>query len=234
MTFNHKKIDQILNMIFPLPEEFGVQLFDNFDCEPIDFCRIKHSISKVDSNAFIEFGMSKLVIISPNIGNVVIKIPFNGYFEEDPDTGEIFWNPFEGASGSDFSDYCLTEYEKFKDLKFYGLNCFVAKTLFYKTIDGVRIFLQEKVVSKAESCGGPCASENSKKLANKWYKEGKFDIDPSWIANCLDRYGKSKVEKFLCYCSAIDFDILDDIHSGNFGYRDNGTPVILDFSNYCQ
>lgn len=232
MTFNKENIDKILDAIFPLPENFGIIVDYEDTSQPECIDEIFEAIWDVDKEASVNFGASKLVISSPNIENVVIKIPFNGYYQIDSIFGNLDWFPFEWASGSDETDYCLTEYEKYKKLKERKLNCFVAKTFYYKTLYGVRIFLQEKVTSVADGWDNPNPSKNSRDIAKKWYKEGKFYIDPEWIANCLDRYGKSKVEKFLYYCSNIDSEILEDVHSGNFGYRSNGTPALLDFSSY--
>lgn len=227
MTFNNKIIDEILNSIFPLPEQFG--LIDNN--EPIDIDYLEDTIRKVDNSAYIEYGASKMVIISPNFGNVVIKIPFNGHFEETY-YGDLEWYPFEYATGSNISDYCLAEYEKYKKLKTYGLDCFVAKVIYYKTLYGKNIFLQEFVDPLSEIWKSPLPSDNSKDIAEKWKEERKFRIDTEWIANCIDKYGESKVKRFLHYCSNIDLDIFRDIHRGNFGYRKNDTPAILDFSSY--
>lgn len=233
MTFNSKIINNILDNIFPIPENFGVLVSCSDGTEPINFNELKTAVFDADPSASIYFGMSKLVIASPNIGNVVIKIPFNGYWmETDCETGEIEWNPFEWAAGTDKSDYCLTEYEKYERLKTYDLNCFAAKIIYYKTICGVKVFLQEYVEPLAESCKSPNASNNSKNLAKKWKDEGKFYINQDWIANCLDKYGESKVERFLYYCDNLDPDILEDVHSGNFGYRKDGSPCLIDYSNY--
>ena len=232
MTFNSKIVDNILDNLFPLPEEFGVIISEDFPSEPINICTIRRVVLEIDPDALVYFGMSKLVIMSPNIGNVVIKIPFNGYYFENNETGELEWNPFEWADGTDKSDYCLTEYEKYERLQAYDLDCFVTKTIFYKIKCGVRIFLQERVIPKTELLTSPITSKNSKDLAKKWQDEGKFYIDSEWIATCLDKYGKSKVERFLYYCSNLDLDILEDVHSGNYGYREDETPCIFDFSNY--
>ena len=232
MTFDSKIINNILDKLFPLPEQFGVIVSEYDESEPINFYEIECAVKEIDPNAYINYGMSKLVIVSPKIGEVVIKIPFNGYYLEDEETGELEWCPFEWASGTDASDYCLTEYEKYERLQTYNLDCFVAKTIFYKVRCGIRIFLQELVIPESESLCSPKASKNSKDLAKEWKDKGIFHIDSEWIANCLDKYGKSKVERFLHYCSNLDLDILEDVHRGNFGYRKNGEPCMLDFSNY--
>ena len=235
MTFDYEYVNKLLETIFPIPDKFGILIRDDKPDKPINFKSIKKSIIRYDPSALIYYGMSKLVITSSKINNIVIKIPFNGVFEEDYDTGELFWCPFEWANGSDHSDYCLTEYEKYKKLKTYGLDCFVAKTMLYKNIYNTRVFIQEKVIPVNELIKSPRASHNSKKLANEWYKKGKINIQPEWVANCLDAYGNSKVSRFLWYCEEIDLDILDDIHTGNFGYRNNNnTPCILDYSNYSN
>lgn len=238
MTFNHKLVNKFLEAIFPLPEKFGISNYEDNDSEPIDFSSFKEAVYDVDHDASVCFGVSKIVIISPHLGDVVIKIPFNGYFfeteDEDGNSNGIDWYSFYWATGSDPSDYCLAEYEKYNKLKTYGLDCFVAKILYYKTICGVRVFLQEKVIPQNDLCHSYKPSKKSQDLAKKWYNEGKFYINSEWIANCLDKYGKSKVKRFLYYCENIDPDILEDVHSGNYGYRKNETPVILDYSNFSD
>jgi len=231
MVFNYNLVNKILEAIFPLPEEFGV--VENEINEPVHFSTIQQAVFDVDPTARVCHGASKLVIVSSKLGDVVIKIPFNGYYTESKDAGELIWTYFYGADGQDESDYCLAEYEKFQQLKTYGLNCFVAKTLLYKKINNFRVFLQEYVVPKEDIYyNGYCPSPKSQKIAEEWYKQKMFDIDSQWIANCLDKYGESKVKKFLFYCNNIDPDILADTHSGNYGYRENNTPCILDYSNF--
>lgn len=234
MTFNHKLVDEFLEEIFPLPEKFGVILREDEESEPVDFALIQEIVWNVDPDASVYFGMSKLVITSPHLDGVVIKIPFNGCFNEYDAEGNIFWQPFRWASGTDKSDYCLTEFEKYNRLKDYRLDCFVAKVIYYKEVCGVRVFIQEEVTPDNDSYQTRRPSQRSQDLAEKWYSEGKFYIEPEWIANCLDKYGKSKVKRFLYYCANIDPDILEDIHGGNFGYRSNETPCLLDFSNYSD
>jgi hypothetical protein len=233
MKFNSAVVDEILDNIFPLPSCFGVQLDNPMgDDEPVGFSDIQEIVGMIDPDANIYYGMSKLVIISPRVGNVVIKIPFNGFFTYYNSIEQ--WVPFTWATGTDSSDYCLAEYEKYERLKTYELECFVAKTMFYKKICGVRVFLQERVMTTLDSWKSPQPSQRSSKIADQWYNEGKFYIDPEWIANCLDFYGQSKVKRFLHYCSNIDLDILADVHSGNFGYRNGETPVIIDYSNFSD
>lgn len=238
MVFNHNAINQILDAIFPLPEEFGVIVYDDGPTELAYDYEIRKAINAVDDSAHIFYGLSKLVITSNKIGDVVIKIPFNGnfvqYINEDNEEEPLEWEPFFWAPGSDRSDYCLAEFEKFKKLKKYGLDCFVAKTILYKVCCGVRVFIQEKVTPMEDSCENHPSSQKSQDLVRQWRKEKKCFLSFDWVANCIDKYKQSKVERFLSYCENIDSDILEDMHDGNFGYRKNGTPVILDYSNFIN
>ena len=238
MTFNGKLINDILEAIGPLPERFGLEIEDDEPTEPIFYEEICSAIHDVDEEAYVRFGMSKMVIISPNIGDVVIKIPFNGCFfveYDEDDQCNSSWSPFiwSPAAGSK-SDYCLAEWQKFKRLKTYGLDCFVAKTYFYRELCGTRIFLQERVIPLDDVVSEHHASAHSLDVAKQWYYNGKSDIEPDWLAVCLDKYHQSKVERFLHYCSNIDLDILEDLHDSNIGYRINGTPCILDYSNFAD
>ena len=237
MKINHKLINDFLNAVFPLPECFG-PTYTDFDGDSLEnFYTIKDNICKIDPAADVLYGASKLVIISPKLKDFVIKIPFNGYwsetFYEDGDNDELEWVDFYQAPTDDGYDYCYAEYEKYIDLKKAYLKDFVAATIFYKEKDGFRIFLQEKVFSSYVG-SKTSLSRKSMDLALKWKKERKFDlyVNAQWVAACLDYYGVKKTKKFLNYCNEVDEDILSDCHEGNYGYRKDGSPVLLDFSGY--
>lgn len=230
MYINYELIDDILNIIFPIPKEFGITVDVDKESVPINYDKLTKLIAEVDSSASIDYGTSKLVIFSPKFGGVVIKIPFNGYFLDD---GE--WLDFEFAPGSDCADYCNAEWEKYNELKALKLDCFVAKTYYYKTIDGTKVFLQDCAIPYGDAYLDNVPSKNSLELAKAWHKTRKFHgLNSDWIANCVDKYSKAKTEKFLNYCNNCDNDILADAHEANFGYRLNGTPCIFDFSNFSD
>lgn len=237
MTFNYELVNKIVEAIFPLPDKFGtIDDCGDTDEDPTGYDDIYNAAIKIDKDIQIEYGITKLVITSPNFGGVVIKIPFNGYFVRYNQEEEDFtWCGFCYAEGTDCSDYCLSEYEKYCQLKARGLSCFITKTVFFRTICGVRVFLQEYVIPENDDYEVREPSLKSLRLADKWRKERKFYmIDSEWVANCLDKYGESKTEKFLNYCNTVDPSILEDAHCGNYGYRPNGTPCILDFSNFLD
>lgn len=219
--FNKDFANKMLATLCPLPDCFGR------DCDSIYDTVIDNWFFQYDFNASIKYGASKLVILSPEFGDSVLKISFKGYFEDDE------WVPFEGAPGSDPTDYCLAEYEKYKKLKELNLDCFVAETSPYVTIGNVRIFIQEKITPYDEivDCSFDHPTKNSMKLAEKYCPSSSLDL--TWIANCFDCYGASKVIDFFDYCDT-DHDILSDFYETNYGYRKNGTPALLDFSNFLD
>ena len=235
-------IDAFVEDIGYLDKPFGLLINDGEPENPIYFEELQEQILDIDSGADFHFGMSKFVITAPSLGDIVIKVPFSGTYDYyGDDCADNFSKNDIVINEGDYwytytpfykQDYCQIEYKKYKALWRKNLDCFVAKTIFYKKMYNTRVFIQEKVIPIDELIKSPRASHNSKELADEWYKKGKINISPEWIANCLDAYGKSKVSRFLKYCNEIDLDILEDIHTGNFGYRKDKTPCILDYSNY--
>lgn len=234
MKINHTLINKFLDAVFPLPEQFGATTTDEGD-EFVDGIFIRDAIKKVDPEAKLLWGMSKMVINSPKL-DFVIKIPFNGYYSqtyyENEDNDELEWCDFYEAPTADCWDYCYAEYEKFKDLKKRNLDSFVAETLFYKEMGDFRIFLQEKIIPSYDK--SIKSSIKSRQIAKKWKQKEYYAMDLDWIARCIDCYGEKKTKKFLDYCIYEDMDILSDIHRGNYGYRNNITasPALLDFSGF--
>lgn len=244
MNINYSFVDEILDAIFPLPEKFGI----GADMDKVENIE---TILQRDINEDIRVcnGISKMVILAPALGDIVIKIPFNGQYtygerfgprrhsskwvDESEEGVPIEFEYFSGAGGSDETDYCLAEYEKYQNLIASCLDIFVAQTLFYKIKNGVRIFLQERVNPVEDSIATPRPSEKSIKAAKRYSNDSAYVyMDCNWIANCIENYGEEITEKFLSYATDIDEDILGDMHDGNFGYRDDGTPVLLDFCDF--
>ena len=250
MVFNYKLVNKILETIFPiLPDDFGT-IYDEdedgeYESNLMNYKELESAIFKIDDCAKINFGASKMVITSYHLGNIAIKIPFNGawwfYRSDEKSKPEEYFSSFCSAPGSDPSDYCLAEYEKYLDLKFKHLDCFVAKILPYKTINNRRVFIQEFVTPfnnfvEEKYFNKPKTSAKSLKIVSTLYKENKINlnIDSEWLADCFDRYGEDKTKFFLTYCEEIDPDILEDAYEKNYGYRENGTPCLLDFSNFLD
>lgn len=234
MIYNHQIIDELLDAITPIiPQDFGVITNCCEELEPVCYNSIVDKVLTIDPEAEVSFGMSKFVII-PSQSNVVIKIPFNGFYDETYED-DLVWLYFTEASGSIEFDYCQAEYEKYLKLKEYGLECFVAETFCYDRNIDFNIFLAEKVIPYNNSYGNskPKPSKKSSDIASRLLKENRISINSDWIASCVDFYGEEKVEKFFRFCEEIDNEILVDMHDNNFGYRErDNSPCILDYSNF--
>lgn len=250
LKINFENINKVLEAISPLPEDFGVHNSSSEVEEEWILEEIYERAFQADHYISIKHGISKLVLISPNFGDVVVKIPFNGSFKEETfysyhssnsankycDTND--WKncfyPFTGASGRDRSDYCLLEYELYRKMKKASFSCFAVKTIFYTIINEVRIFLQEAAtpLEDADKDDLAIVSEKSRKIATKWRDQDVTYMDKEWIAACIEKYGEKKTKKFIQY--AEDNFLFCDMHDGNYGYRKGGYPVLIDFCDFCS
>lgn len=234
MNFNKELANRLVKAISKvLPENFGV--LDDTD-EPICLFDIDEAITKVDPDAYVQFGATKMVIISRNLQGVVLKIPFRGrwfptaayYEEEDWDFDEAYeFEPF-GCE-----DYCLEELNRYIKLKEKDFAMFFSET--EKLCEGSSIgtvIVQEETITKAHTVSRYRASEKASRLSAKM----KTPMDSLWVALCIDEYGEDLVKDFFAYCRNEDEDdLLSDCHWDNYGYRKKDrSPCILDFSGYRE
>lgn len=247
-NINYELINKVLDAIIPLiPEHFG-KIYGPYSFssstaeEEFDDCPFITSIQdvlfKVDPFAFVKSGASKIVIISPKFGGAILKISFNGFFElideynyEDTSPDNTIWTPFHQVAdkkNNNISDYCLAEFHKYNNLAEQQLECFVAETVLYLTVSNINVFLQEYVIPLKDHKSEPHPSKEARQLAASICKP----VTTDWIAMCIECYGQKKVEKFFDYCDRIDPDLISDTHYGNYGYREDGSPCILDFSGF--
>lgn len=178
-------------------------------------------------------GVSKLVFILDNC-DWVVKIPFNGYYEkvwnkekDEYDEEQTNWVPFKYADGS--WDYCNLELEKYEKLQELDLECFLAEIRYLcSDCDNHPMYIQEKII--------PCCNDKKKRTpSEKSLTKAKnlfYHFDKIWIATAIDFYGEKKTLEFLDYIENIDQDMGEDLHSGNYGYREDGSPCLLDYSGW--
>lgn len=234
MNFNKKLANRFVEAISGvLPENFGV--LDDTG-EPICLYDIEDAINRVDPDATVQFGATKLVIISRFLHGVVLKIPFRGrwfptavyYEEEDWDFDEAYeFEPF-GCE-----DYCLEELNRYIKLKEKDFAMFFSKT--EKLCEDPRIgtvIVQEETITKSNTVSRYRASEKASRLSANM----NTPMDSLWVALCIDEYGEDLVKDFFAYCRDEDEDdLLSDCHYDNYGYRKKDrSPCILDFSGYRE
>lgn len=259
MKYNREVALKIFNIIKTLlPENFGSieetgEQIDSVDC-------IMDEIWNIDPTANYYTGVSKMAITADSLGEAVIKIPFNGYYafsdaylnehdidDNDNNDDEEDWDfekkysfcDFYAGGGKYNNDYCYIEYDVYKDLKRLGYDKFVAETELLGVIDGRYILIQEKVTPMVLAYHKTDSSKIAEKLL-KTSKKIKEDYDSacmvecSWIAAAIEHYGEGTTTAFFSYAEDDGYFILNDAHWGNYGYREDGSPCILDFSDFNE
>lgn len=236
-----------------LPANFGKVLQDDDYIVEVD--EIEDEIWAIDHTAKIYSGVSKMAIVAESLGEVAIKVPFNGCYEY---SGEYYdhqhsdeydyadddeeWDfeskysfeKFSGGGGKNNDDYCAEEYATYKELKELGYERFVAETELLGGIDGRYILVQEFVTSMNDYCEKIVNSQRSIEASKRIREDysSANNVDDDWVAACVEHYGEELSEKFFNYTEEDGYSILADAHWGNYGYREDGSPCILDFSDY--
>lgn len=235
-----------------LPENFGKMQDDDFI---VDMGKIEGRIWAIDHTVRFYSGISKLAIVAESLGEVAIKVPFNGCYEYsdeyydylhsdeyDYDDDNEEWDfdrkycfeKFCGGGGRYNDDYCAEEYAAYKELKELGYEKFVAETELLGGINGMYILVQEFVTSMNDFdkkvINSKEAVETSKRIREDYGAANNVEDD--WVAACIEHYGEELSEKFFNYTEEDGYFILADAHWGNYGYREDGSPCVLDFSDF--
>ena len=234
-----------------LPEKFGKVWEDDFI---VGMDRIESKICAIDPTAEFYSGVSKLAIIAESLGEVAIKVPFNGCYEcsdeyydyqhsdkrYDDDDEEwdfdrkYYFEEFNSGGGKYNNDYCAEEYATYKELKELGYERFVAETELLGGINGMYILVQEFVTSMDDCCekisNSQLSIETSKKIKENYLSA--YSVASVWVAACVEHYGEELSDKFFNYTEDDGYFLLADAHYGNYGLRKDGSPCILDFSDF--
>ena len=232
-----------------LPENFGKveddELIVNID-------EIEDKIWAIDHTVEFNSGASKLAITAKSLGKVAIKVPFNGCYEyseeyydylysdeydDEEDWGfssKYYFENFRGGGGEYNDDYCAEEYAAYRELEGLGYEKFVAETELLGCINGMHILVQEFVTSinnfDKKIINSKKSVEASKRIRKDYASAN--NVDNSWVVACIEHYGEELSEKFFNYTEEDGYFILADAHWGNYGYREDGSPCILDFSDF--
>ena len=148
------------------------------------------------------------------------------------------WENFTMAPTENGWDYCEAELDRYNQAKEDGFEQFLAKTEYFgETQYGYPLYLQEKIPNIGDSApqniskkSKDRAEELNKPEDAKYVWERKTHFSTDWIAAAIEFYGEEITEKFLNYAHEVGLDC--DMHSNNYGYRADGSPVIIDFSGY--
>ena len=211
-------VNDILSLSFPA--EFGS------DEAGEETYSIEDVYDQLDSNVATAFGASKFVIFLND--DEVVKVPFNGCFWYDDDAeGGMRFDEFNN------NDYCATEAAVYADAVALGIEKFFASTKYYgSTVDHTPIYVAERVYTFFENNevrSKTKSSEESIKKATEVKKESHIGFPSEWLAQAIEYYGIDAVMDLIAF---IELEHIRDFHTGNVGFRKDGSPVILDYSGY--
>ena len=218
--------------------EDNLAKYKNLRCDSIDFLSDTNDAEYSEGFSYIyeqvdeeiRTGVSKVVII-PHDSSYVLKIPYRGARE-----GEESWDfHYAGNKIRDW-DYCETEAEIYDAFKAEGLECFLAKTVRYgKDATGYPLYIQEKCITSYdyEDPDSNYAYDYTEiKAFRSMFACGMAVADDTWNMKAIMYYGVERYIRFMQLCLDRFPDVLDDLHSQNYGYRIDGSPVLIDFSSW--
>lgn len=235
--FSKEIIEQARAIVAQLhvPEKFGCDQDSEFDS-----CDLQNQLALINmGNFYIENGITKAVIIFDNLP-YVIKIPFNGTWDYDYDYDEendewiecdAIFTYFNCARAFDTSDYCWNECDKIKMAQERGYGeLFPDMEQIWEDEHGRHFYIQEKVQTSREGMSKE-VSENSKARAESLDKQYKF-CNNDWRASVIECYSEALWISFVNWNDSGFLGYLEDMHSSNYGYRFDGTPVLIDVAGF--
>ena len=190
-------------------------------------------------------GATKMVIVNDNC-DFVIKIPFYGEQIYDYDSDEYSYEDFLYAdNGYNSWDYCLTETNIYNMAVKEGVEEFFPETYEYQEGYGIfpPVYIQKKMILWEDShYEFESEEEKQEALAEIETYDSIFgfcgDIDNRmppyiFIYICLHYYGEDETFKLLRFIKRHN-NIINDLHCNNIGVRNDGSPIIFDFSGFRE
>ena len=206
-----------------LHDDVSESIITNIDTES--------SINEDPDEYYISRGITKIVIIPKNT-DYVIKIPFTGIYHYT-DSDELYL-----VAKVDFDEYDVFDIEKqtYNNL-FQESKVAFLPNYFIGTFNGIPIYIQEKIkVTCSHHFYDATYSYGEKKESvAKIRKESLYDDDhvdttclrEFFIADLITWYGEEATKWILADCKDID-----DLHGNNYGYTEDGRPVIFDYAGF--
>ena len=235
MLYLEDKIAKIVDKVSKILPKDGLMgaweesdgIFDGWDED------VLYALTNIDPDVDVCCGASKMVII-PSFCNYVIKIPLRGQwienYNEEKDEYDYYYSPFEFSGYGKGDDYCEAEvciYEK--TLEENPEYSFIfPETKFYKQINDVKYYLQEK----CKQGEGFVKNLDTSKEVETTAENIRDTLDTGSLTWCIalaEHYGIELAKKITNF---LEEERICDLHCGNIGYNMAGKPVIIDFSGF--
>ena len=216
----------ILNIY--IPDNFGPDEEDFDGIIPEDFQTV---FDQLDASVQTKWGISQFVIMKREWDKVV-KIGFRGWYLWDNDREDTYFQEY-------FTNYADKAFNLYEEAEEWGIAPIFAGMELLGSNGSYNVYLQERVkcdFAEAWATGdvNRVSSDNS-----RTYVESKMrtemgiwrNFDLNWLAQAVDCYGKELVEDTMAF---LREHRIYDFHDGNYGYREDGTPVIIDWADFEQ
>ena len=224
------KLTKVFNEIVKkVPEKFG---WDEYDTDEENTVVVSEALRDAKAAGETHCGATKVVAVVSGCSSV-LKVPYSGKWDYDESVDSNYFTRFEGADNSKgyVWDYCLAEYEVYEAAKENDLNIFFPKTEIMGKCKSGTIIKQEKVLDFDNYY--PISEDETLEFVNSNERYCYF-ANSEWTAAAIERYGIAMLDKLIDFLEDNFSYVIDDLHNGNIGFRENGDPVILDFSGWSE
>lgn len=207
--------------VLDLPEDMG-------EDDEIEYVIERQLESIVEGDFYVTSGVSKVAIVIEDLP-FVIKIPFNGYWEEFyDDENDIPFHHFSEANEICPDDYCFDELQKTQHVEEEGYGMFVPHMQFLCNSHGVPYYIQ----GKARQMLG--CRDAMKPTGDSMQKAKNYSLAfiKEWIALVIDFYGEELWNNFIQWATENEPSVLSDMHGANYGLDMEGRPVMFDISGF--
>lgn len=133
-------------------------------------------------------------------------------------------------SGHTLIDYCAKEYDVYTKALEIGLGSLFAPMYFLERYFGVDVYVMEKVeVDPERIYSEHFDSWASMSTATEGQHRLNFFEEHTMAITLFDYHDESLIDKFICFCNN---EGVGDLHSGNMGFNEDGTLVLIDYSGF--
>lgn len=217
-AYNREILDGMIEKL----DEYG--FFDYSDATTWDFeCAGKADFT-FHTGINIEYGCTKIVFI-----------------DCDNDCEWVLKTNIKSDIQNEYYDYCRKEADNFKMACETHVDDYFAACYFYKEVYGREFYVQELVDIDEESFSSSCYDYVSSRYS-KDYEDIEDEDERNDRINEIfyDMADEDRIyaifcdiptEKITAIVDFIDGMGINDLHTGNFGYRGD-QPVILDYSGF--
>ena len=233
------------------------ELEDGTDMDLLD-SSIYHKIAEAVGASCVFHGKTKLVFGFADMPEYVFKIPMYGvkyyeslYDDENDDIDFIYVEQENYACADEFideltddaidiyewsnvsvseNDYCAAEAAIYSIACEYGIEKFFAGTWFVTDVDGVSIYVSERIPDKyRKTATVPNGSYERIKNDDNFKELFELQLECDVVYQMISKYTYSAAIKLADFLIA---NAIGDLHDDNIGTRANGDVVIVDYSGF--